>query len=171
MTEKEYFREMKEAGIVGAVAHTAENGNYYKNLRAKNVIHCAGSEAKVDVPRIERGLKSGQYSCIKIYLGYVHQYAYDKNYEPAYQLAEKYHVPVVFHTGDTDSKRAKLKYADPLTVDEVAVDHPNVNFIICHLGSPWFGDCMEVVYKNKNVYTDISGLVLGNFTEIGRAHV
>ena len=32
-------------------------------------------------------------------------------------------VPVVFHTGDTSSKRAKLKYADPLTIDEVAVDH------------------------------------------------
>jgi hypothetical protein len=58
-----------------------------------------------------------------------------------------------------------LKYAHPLHVDEVAVDHPNVNFVICHLGSPWFRDCMEVVYKNRNVYTDISGLVLGNFTD------
>jgi predicted TIM-barrel fold metal-dependent hydrolase len=50
-------------------------------------------------------------------------------------------------------------------VDDVAVDHPDVNFIICHLGNPWFRDCMEVVYKNSNVYTDISGLVLGDFTD------
>ncbi|WAC03137.1 amidohydrolase family protein [Lacinutrix neustonica] len=37
--------------------------------------------------------------------------------------------------------------------------------MICHIGNPWIKDCMEVVYKNKNVYADISGLVLGNFSE------
>ena len=30
---------------------------------------------------------------------------------------------------------------------------------------PWIKDCMEVVYKNKNVYADFSGLVLGDFSE------
>jgi len=40
-----------------------------------------------------------------------------------------------------------------------------VKFLICHLGNPWFRDCMEVVYKNDNVYADISGLVLGDFTD------
>ena len=42
---------------------------------------------------------------------------------------------------------------------------PAVNFVICHLGNPWIRDCMEVVYKNKNVYTDTSGLVLGGFSD------
>jgi hypothetical protein len=37
--------------------------------------------------------------------------------------------------------------------------------VICHLGNPWLVDCMEVVYKNPNVYADFSGLVLGDFTE------
>lgn len=45
------------------------------------------------------------------------------------------------------------------------MDHPRVKFVICHLGNPWLSDCMEVVYKNQNVYADISGLVLGEFTE------
>jgi uncharacterized protein len=72
---------------------------------------------------------------------------------------------VMIHSGDTFSPRGKLKYAHPLHVDEAAVDHPGVKFVICHLGSPWFRDCMEVVYKNKNVYTDISGLVLGDFSD------
>jgi predicted TIM-barrel fold metal-dependent hydrolase len=40
-----------------------------------------------------------------------------------------------------------------------------VKFLICHLGNPWFRDCMEVVYKNDNVYADISGLVLGDFSD------
>jgi predicted TIM-barrel fold metal-dependent hydrolase len=51
------------------------------------------------------------------------EYKGHKFYEPAYQLAQKYDVPVIFHTGDTYSVKAKLKYADPLTIDEVAVDH------------------------------------------------
>ena len=29
---------------------------------------------------------------------------------------------------------------------------------MCHLGNPWFLDCEEILYKNKNVYGDISGL-------------
>ena len=51
------------------------------------------------------------------------------------------------------------------TSDEVAVDHRNVSLVICHLGNPWLVDCMEVVYKNANVYADFSGLILGEFTE------
>ena len=47
----------------------------------------------------------------------------------------------------------------------MAVDHPRVKFVICHLGNPWLTDAMEVVYKNANVYADISGLVLGEFTQ------
>jgi predicted TIM-barrel fold metal-dependent hydrolase len=36
--------------------------------------------------------------------------------------------------------------------------------VICHLGNPWFQDTAEVLYKNDNVYADISGLVLGDFS-------
>jgi hypothetical protein len=36
--------------------------------------------------------------------------------------------------------------------------------VICHLGNPWFQDTAEVLYKNDNVYADISGLILGDFT-------
>jgi predicted TIM-barrel fold metal-dependent hydrolase len=72
----------------------------------------------------------------------------------------------MIHSGDTYTPKGKLKYAHPLEIDEVAVDHPGVNFVICHLGNPWLTDAMEVVYKNANVYADISGLVLGEFTEV-----
>lgn len=74
-------------------------------------------------------------------------------------------MPVMIHSGDTFSPHGKVKYSHQLQVDEVAVDHRNVNFVICHLGNPWLVDCMEVVYKNTNVYADFSGLVLGDFTE------
>ncbi|MGL4552528.1 MAG: amidohydrolase family protein, partial [Gemmataceae bacterium] len=68
---------------------------------------------------------------------------------------------VVFHCGDTYSPRAKLRYAHPLLVDDVAVDHPGVNFVIAHVGNPWLADAAEVVYKNLNVWADLSGLAVG----------
>ena len=70
----------------------------------------------------------------------------------------------MFHTGDTFSAKGKLRYSHPLNIDEVAVDNPELKIVMCHLGNPWILDCEEVIYKNKNVYGDISGLVLGDFT-------
>ena len=102
---------------------------------------------------------------LKLYPGYEPYYPSDSALEPVYTLAEEFRVPVMIHSGDTFTPKGKLKYAHPLNIDEVAVDHPGVDFIICHLGNPWIRDCMEVVYKNKNVYTDISGLVLGDFSD------
>ncbi|MBY0458258.1 MAG: amidohydrolase, partial [Gemmataceae bacterium] len=54
------------------------------------------------------------------------------------------------------------KYAHPLGVDEVAVDHPDCRFVLCHMGNPWMLDAAEVVYKNMNVWADLSGLLVGD---------
>jgi len=110
-------------------------------------------------------LRAGLVKGLKLYPGYEPFYPHDQRVRVVYDLAEEFDVPVMIHTGDTYSPRGKLKYAHPLEVDEVAVDHRNVKLVICHLGNPWLVDCMEVVYKNQNVYADFSGLILGEFTE------
>ncbi|MGB2958327.1 MAG: amidohydrolase family protein [Bacteroidota bacterium] len=110
-------------------------------------------------------LQDGHVRGLKLYPGYEPFYPNDQKLRGVYELAEEFDVPVMIHTGDTYSAKGKLKFSHPLNVDEVAVDFPGVNIIICHLGNPWFRDTMEVVYKNANVYTDISGLVLGDFTD------
>jgi hypothetical protein len=170
-TRDQYFKEWREAGIVGAVAHTNAAGGNFHDLKKQNVIYCGGVGDNVDVKRIEEGLRSRQYGCIKVYLGYTHRYAYDRLYEPIYLLAEKFDVPVVFHTGDTSSAKAKLKFADPLTIDEVAVDHPKVRFVIAHCGNPWIESAAEVAYKNPNVYIECSALLTGNLDQIPKEKV
>ena len=164
-TRDQYFKEWREAGIVGAVAHTSADGANLHDLKDNNVIYCGGVGDKIDLKRLDAGLKSRQYKCIKVYLGYTARYAYDPLYEPVYSLAQKYEVPVVFHTGDTYSKTAKVKYADPLTIDEVAVDHPKVNFVIAHCGNPWIESAAEVAYKNANVYIECSAMLTGNLDQ------
>jgi predicted TIM-barrel fold metal-dependent hydrolase len=112
--------------------------------------------------RCEEVLRAGRVVALKCYLGYLHYEPAHPNYRRYYELAGKYRVPVMFHTGDTFSPLAKLKYAHPLGVDEVAVDHPDTRFVMCHAGNPWTTDCAEVVYKNMNVWADLSGLIVGD---------
>lgn len=112
--------------------------------------------------RAEEQLATGRIKALKAYLGYLHFGPEHSGYYPYYQLAERYRVPFVFHTGDTYSPYAKLKFAHPLLIDEVAVDFPNVKFVMAHLGNPWMSDAAEVIYKNFNVWADLSGLVTGD---------
>jgi predicted TIM-barrel fold metal-dependent hydrolase len=116
--------------------------------------------------RAEAQIQAGKVVALKAYLGYVHCYPNDPGYVPYYQLAEKYKLPFFFHTGDTYSPYAKLKYAQPIHIDEVAVDFPKVSFIMAHVGNPWMIEAAEVVYKNMNVWVDLSGLIVGDESDL-----
>ncbi len=111
---------------------------------------------------VEAALKEGKVKALKAYLGYIHEPPDSKVYAPYYELAATYKIPVVFHTGDTYSRKAKVRLAHPLLVDDVAVDNPDVRFVLAHFGNPWLIDAAEVVYKNDNVWADLSGLIVGD---------
>lgn len=157
------LKEFNGSNVVGAVAMMSRDGvGYDAELAKRGVSFCFGIPEKPDYKLIEAGIKAGKFSCLKIYLGYIHKFAADVMYEPAYQLAEKYNIPVVFHTGDIWDKNGKLKYADPMTIDEVAVDHRKVAFVIAHIGNPWIQTAAEVAFKNPNVYLEGSAMVVGD---------
>lgn len=118
-----------------------------------------------DLVEIADFVQAGKVRGLKLYPGYQPFYPLDPKWTPAFEFAALHKIPVMIHTGDTYSPKGKLKYAHPLNVDEVAVEFPDVKFVICHMGNPWIRDCMEVVYKNANVYTDMSGLTLGEFED------
>jgi uncharacterized protein len=141
----EVIGDDESVGIVAGVS--------YQNYRAS------------DLADLRSLLHSKKIKGLKLYPGYEPFFVHDPRLRVVYELAGEFGVPVMFHTGDTFDPRGKLKYAHPLTVDEVAVDFREVTFVICHLGNPWFVDAMEVIYKNENVVGDISGLTLGHFEE------
>lgn len=136
------------------------------------IVYCPGVNpfklGNAGLDALEQALQRPEAVGIKIYLGYYPYYAYDDVYQPVYELAKQYKVPVVYHTGDTYSERGLLKYSHPLTVDEVAVAHRDVNFMIAHFGDPWVLDGAEIVYKNRNVFADLSGLMVGDAAECAR---
>jgi uncharacterized protein len=110
-------------------------------------------------------LRDGRIKGLKLYPGYEPFYVHDARMRVVYELAAEFDVPVMIHTGDTYDPKGRIKYSHPIEVDEVAVDFPEVTFVICHLGNPWITDAMEVIYKNPNVVGDISGFTLGQFEE------
>ncbi len=168
-------QEMQQAGITAALAMGSAGGPEEDPLginatlavaRLVPGLHAIGvaNPLRADpehLSRVEKVLESGQVRALKVYLGYLHFPPDHPGYRPYYELAERFRLPVYFHTGDTYSPYAKVRFAHPLLVDDVAVDHPRVKFILAHVGFPWMIDAAEVVYKNLNVWTDLSGLVLG----------
>ena len=130
-------------------------------------LHAVGAidptkNAPAHLRAVEEVLKSGKVKALKAYLGYLHHGPDGPGYAPYYELAATYKLPVIFHTGDTYSSKAKVRFAHPLLVDDVAVDNPDVRFVLAHLGNPWLIDAAEVVYKNDNVWADLSGLIVGD---------
>jgi uncharacterized protein len=123
-----------------------------------------------DLKNYRQWLKDDIIKGIKLYCGYEHHYPYDERYQIVYDMCIEFGCPLMIHTGDAFSHRAKRKYAHPLNVDDVAVDNPELKIVMCHIGNPWITDCQEILYKNKNVYADISGLIVGDFTLSGEIH-
>ncbi|MBL8828672.1 MAG: amidohydrolase [Planctomycetaceae bacterium] len=120
--------------------------------------------------RVEAVLESGAVKALKAYLGYLHYDPYSVGYRAYFRLAAKYKIPVIFHTGDTNSERAKLKHAHPLAIDEIAVDFPHTNFVLAHFGNPWVLDAAQVMYKNPNVWVDLSAFLVGTAEQFATMH-
>ncbi|NLT94134.1 MAG: amidohydrolase family protein [Clostridia bacterium] len=167
--------EFNKANVVAGVVMTTPARNLgdpcdltLEDGTVDSLFYCVGvnpeelRKNREELANIERELKNTRATGLKIYAGYFPVYVYDPVYEPIYDLARKYKVPVAIHTGDTQTFNGLLKYSHPLTIDELAVTHPDINFIICHFGVPWVLDTAELLQKNPNVYADLSGLIAGN---------
>jgi len=82
-----------------------------------------------------------------------------------WQLAEIYReceqrgVPVMFHTGTSVFPKARNVFADPMPIDDVAIDFPNLPIILAHAGRPLYGEtALFLARRHPNVHLDISGI-------------
>ncbi len=73
--------------------------------------------------------------------------------------ADRLGMPVLFHQGACPVADAKMEYARPVLLDEVARELPDLTIIVAHMGYPWVDECIALLGKQPNVYADISGLV------------
>ncbi|HEY2093851.1 MAG TPA: amidohydrolase family protein [Thermoanaerobaculia bacterium] len=82
-----------------------------------------------------------------------------------WQLAEIYReceergVPVMFHTGTSIFPKARNVFADPMPIDDVAIDFPRLKIILAHAGRPMYGEtALFLLRRHRNVHADLSGI-------------
>jgi predicted TIM-barrel fold metal-dependent hydrolase len=73
--------------------------------------------------------------------------------------AEEANVPVMIHTGTSIFPSARNRFADPMPVDDVAVDFPKLAIILAHSGRPLYGEtAFFLARRHANVHLELSGI-------------
>ena len=76
-----------------------------------------------------------------------------------YKTAEEQGRPVMIHTGTSVFPGARNRYADPMAVDDVAVDFPRLRLILAHAGRPlYMPTAVFLARRHDNVHLDLSGI-------------
>ncbi len=81
-----------------------------------------------------------------------------------YEVIAEYKLPAIFHTGHSGIGTGmrgggglRLKYSQPIHLDDVAVDFPDMTIILAHPSWPWTDEALSIALHKPNVYIDLSG--------------
>jgi predicted TIM-barrel fold metal-dependent hydrolase len=88
----------------------------------------------------------------------------DERFRPLWGAIEELGVPALFHTGQNGIGAGlpggggiKLRYSNPLLIDDVAADFPGLTVILAHPSVPWQAEAISMATHKANVYIDLSG--------------
>jgi predicted TIM-barrel fold metal-dependent hydrolase len=88
----------------------------------------------------------------------------DRAVYPIYDAMAEFALPVMFHTGHTGvgagtpgGGGVRLKYSNPMDVDDVAADFPDLPIILAHPSFPWQDEAISVALHKPTVHIDLSG--------------
>ena len=110
---------------------------------------------------LNRGFKG-----LKLYPTYNHFYPNEAKMYPIYAVAQELGIPVLFHTGSSVFRNARIKYGNPIFFDDVAQDFPDLKIIMAHGGrGAWYDEAMTMIRLHKNVYIDVTGLPVRKLPE------
>jgi len=119
----------------------------------------AENDLREGVAELERLLVEDRIVGIKLYPGYQFIYPNDEKLDAVYELATRFGVPVMFHSGLAYKSPGGIRFSRPIYFDDVAGKFPELKIIISHLGDPSIKEATAVAHKNPNVYLDFSGLI------------
>jgi predicted TIM-barrel fold metal-dependent hydrolase len=88
----------------------------------------------------------------------------DETFYPLWAAIEELGVPALFHTGQNGigaglpgGRGIKLRYSNPILLDDVAADFPALTVILAHPSVPWQGEAISMATHKANVFIDLSG--------------
>ena len=75
-----------------------------------------------------------------------------------YDACSRHRLPIIFHTGTSVCPRARNRFGDPMFVDDIAVDFPDLTIVLAHGGRPiWMEGAMFLARRFANVWLEVSG--------------
>ena len=171
-----YYRERKMAFVVFTVDH--ERGMGLRNISNEEIAESAAENADVAIPfasidpaRGKMGVREAR-RLIKDYgvRGFKFHptvqafFPNDHDAYPLYEVIAEAGLPAIFHTGQTGIGAGmpgggglRLKYSNPIYLDDVAADFPDMPIIMAHPSVPWQDEALSVATHKPNVYIDLSG--------------
>src|SRR5262245_54897866 len=91
-------------------------------------------------------------------------HANDRIVYPFYEVVAEARLPVIFHTGHSGIGTGmpggggiRLKYGNPMDIDDVAVDFPEMPIILAHPSFPWQDEALSICLHKPQVFIDLSG--------------
>jgi len=171
-----YYRERKMAFVVFAVDH--EKGLGLKRISNEEVAEAAAEHADVAIPfasidpgRGKMGVREARrliedfgVKGFKFHPIVQEFFPNDHVAYPLYEVIAEAKLPALFHTGQTGigaGMRAggglRVKYANPIHLDDVAADFPDMPIIMAHPSFPWQDEALSVATHKPQVYIDLSG--------------
>ena len=158
------LKEMKQSGVtrgvitarISDVLGTVSNTDVNAICKAypKLFIGIAGvnpTSRKAALREIDDAVKAG-FRGVTIEPGAYPQpiYADDRRLYPIYGHLEDRNIPVVIMTGGNAGP--DLSYSNPIPLDRVAADFPDLKIVISHGNWPWVHEILHVAFRRPNVY-------------------
>jgi uncharacterized protein len=141
------------------VAFAAENSDIV--MAFASVDPMRGADAVKEARRL---IAAGGIRGFKLHPPLQQFHANDKAAYPFYEVIAAAKLPVIFHTGHSGigtgmpgGGGVRLKYGNPMDIDDVAVDFPDMPIIMAHPSFPWQDEAISVCLHKPQVYIDLSG--------------
>ena len=89
---------------------------------------------------------------------------YDRMAWPIYEVIAEHGMPAIFHSGHSGigsgmrgGGGVRLENSNPMHLDDVAIDFPDMQIVIAHPSWPWQDEALSVCLHKPNVWIDLSG--------------
>jgi uncharacterized protein len=114
---------------------------------------------------LERYIAAGARG-LKLYPSYQFFYPNEPCAYPLYEVCAAHGIPVLLHIGSSVIPGTRLKYCDPIHLDDIAVDFPTLSIVMAHGGRGfWYDACAFLAMHHANFYIDIAGLIPSRLRE------
>ena len=122
---------------------------------------------------LERWVTDHGFRGLKLYPTYQQFYPNESRLYPLYAKAQELGIPVMLHVGSSVFTGSRLKYGDPIYLDDVAVDFPGLRLVQSHSGRPfWYEKAFALARLHQNIFMEVAGLppqkLLTYFPELER---